>query len=86
MTMVIKIRRHPIDSSVIATIGYDPLAKLLDIEFKDDGKVYRYFDVPLSEYEAFMEAPSKGTYLNTEFKKAGYLYDVIDQVKRRRTG
>jgi hypothetical protein len=83
MTMVIKIRRDPVDSSVIATMGYDPLAKLLDIEFKESGDLYRYFDVPASEYQAFMEAPSKGIYFNTEFKKRGYLYDVIDQVKRR---
>ncbi|HZR56972.1 MAG TPA: KTSC domain-containing protein [Terriglobales bacterium] len=83
---MIKIHRDPVESSVIATMGYDPLAKILDIEFKDDGRVYRYFDVPASEYDAFMEAPSKGTYLNREFKKAGYLYEIIDQVKRRRTG
>jgi hypothetical protein len=83
---VIEIHRDPVDSSVIATMGYDPLAKLLDIEFKKDGDIYRYFDVPASEYEAFMEAPSKGIYLNTELKKRGYFCEIIGNSKRRRTG
>ena len=71
------MRRTPVDSSSIESIGYDPLAKVLEIEFKPSGDVYRYFDVPLSEYEAFMEAPSKGAYLNQQFKLAGYFYERI---------
>lgn len=46
----------------------------MDIEFRQTGEVYRYFDVPSEEYSAFLNAPSKGTYLNQQFKKQGYRY------------
>jgi hypothetical protein len=58
-------------------MGYDAASGVLDIEFKESGEVYRYFDVPTSTYEAFLEAPSKGTYLNQQFKKAGYRYERL---------
>ncbi len=67
--------RIPVESSSIAAIGYDPASQELDIEFRESEEIYRYFDVPPSEHEAFMNAPSKGTYLNQQFKRAGYRYE-----------
>jgi hypothetical protein len=75
------MKRQPVESSSIASVGYDPTWKMLEIEFKDTGEVYLYFDVPQSEYEAFMRAPSKGTYLNQQFKKAGYRFERVDKTK-----
>jgi hypothetical protein len=69
--------RKPVESSSIATIGYDPETKILEIEFKKSGERYRYFEVPADAYDAFMSAPSKGTYLNQQFKKVGYRYERI---------
>jgi hypothetical protein len=69
--------RKPVDSTSIATMGYDPASGVLEIEFKESGEVYRYFEVPVAAYEAFLEAPSKGTYLNQQFKKAGYRYERL---------
>jgi len=66
--------RLPIDSSVIAAMGYDPASAVLEIEFRTSGYVYRYFGVPAGEYRAFLEASSKGAYLDEHFKKAGYRY------------
>jgi len=71
-----KVRRLPIDSTSIVSMGYDEARRLLDIEFLS-GDVYRYFEVPAWEYENFLGAPSKGTYLNQEFKAAGYRYEKI---------
>ena len=63
--------REPIDSSVIASMGYAAGQQILEIEFRS-GDIYDYLDVPPEEYAAFRSADSKGTYLNTVFKPHGY--------------
>jgi KTSC domain len=62
------MRRIWIDSSGIASIGYEAAARELEIEFRDSGDLYGYFDVPREEYAALLAAESKGTYLNQVFK------------------
>jgi len=52
-----------IESSVVATVGYDPCSKDLYVEFKKGGLVWRYLDVPRSTYQEFLSAPSAGRYL-----------------------
>lgn len=49
--------RVPLNSSNLASVGYDASSLTLEVEFKDGG-VYQYFDVPPSEYEALMQATS----------------------------
>jgi hypothetical protein len=73
------MRRNPVHSTSIASIGYLPRKRELEIEFRDSGEVYRYFDVPGEEYTAFMAAESKGTYLNQVFKPREYRYFVISE-------
>jgi hypothetical protein len=58
------MRRNRVRSTSIASIGYLPKERELEIKFRASGDVYRYFDVPAEEYAAFMAAESKGTYLN----------------------
>jgi hypothetical protein len=58
------------------SMGYDRPDKLLDIEYPSR-EVYRYFEVPAWEYENFLNATSKGTYLNQQFKPAGYSFKRI---------
>jgi KTSC domain len=41
------MRRGRVDSTSVASIGYQPVRRELDIEFRESGDVYRYFDVPL---------------------------------------
>ena len=55
------MRRIPVPSMSIASIGYLPTERELEIKFRASGDVYRYFDVPGEEYAAFMAAESKGT-------------------------
>ena len=71
------MRRFPVRSTSIASIGYSPDERELEIKFRESGDVYRYFDVPKEEYEAFMVAESKGTYLNQVFKPREYRYRVV---------
>ena len=78
------MRRIPVRSTSIASIGYLPASRELEIEFRASGDVYRYFDVPGEEYAAFMVAESKGTYLNQVFKPREYRYVVVSEGKKRR--
>jgi hypothetical protein len=78
------MRRVPVPSTSIASIGYVPKRRELEIEFRASGDVYRYFDVPGEEYDAFMAAESKGTYLNQVFKPREYRYLVVSEGRKMR--
>lgn len=74
--------REPVDSESIASIGYEARGRALELEFRDSGDVYRYFDVPTEEYADFMAAPSKGSYLNQVFKTKGHRYMIVKRSDR----
>lgn len=61
-------------STNMASIGYDPRRCELEIEFRDSGDVYRYFEVLAAEHAEFMAAESKGTYLHQVFKPREHRY------------
>lgn len=61
------MKRERVDSSSLASAGYDPRAHVLEVEFRNGG-VYQYLEVPDEEYQEFRSAESKGRYLNTEIK------------------
>jgi hypothetical protein len=68
------MQREPVDSTIIATMGYAPTERILELEFRETGDICDYFEVPPEEYAAFLSAESKGTYLNQVFKLRGYRY------------
>jgi hypothetical protein len=78
------MRRIPVCSTSITSIGYLHPKRVLEIQFRASGDVYRYFDVPSEEYAAFMAAESKGTYLNQIFKPREYRYVVVSEGKKSR--
>jgi hypothetical protein len=53
--------RRPVVSRSIASIGYDPQRRVLDVEFQS-GAIYRYLQVPREVANRFLEAESKGRY------------------------
>lgn len=55
------MKRQAVESSNLASVGYDAENKILEVEFKHGG-VYQYFDVPESVYEELMNADSHGKY------------------------
>ena len=57
----------PVDSSNIASIGYDPGSQTLQVEFQG-GSVYQYFDVPESVFQEFLSASSKGRFFHANIK------------------
>lgn len=71
------MRRTPVESTTLRAIGYDSIRRELELEFRDNGDIYRYLDVPPQEHQEFMAAPSKGTYLNRVFKLKKHRYFVV---------
>lgn len=53
----------PVESSTLATVGYDCDAERLQVEFLSRA-VYQYFGVPAAVHEALLTATSKGGYFN----------------------
>jgi hypothetical protein len=76
------MRRAPVDSTSIASIGYAPLRRELEIEFRQSGEVYRYSEVSAEEYEEFMKAESKGAHLNQIFKAKEHPFEVVKKKPR----
>ncbi|HEY5667535.1 MAG TPA: KTSC domain-containing protein, partial [Candidatus Saccharimonadales bacterium] len=58
------MKRTPVESSDVVSIGYDAKEHVLEIEFHE-GRLYRYLEVPQDMYEHFLKADSYGGYFNT---------------------
>jgi KTSC domain len=61
------VRRRPVESTSLESVGYDSTEQRLEIEFKH-GAIYEYLDVPAEVFEAFLAADSKGTFFNNDIK------------------
>lgn len=61
------MERIPVSSTNIASIGYVADSLTLEVEFTNMA-VYQYQGVPPEVHEAFMNAPSKGTFLHQSIK------------------
>jgi KTSC domain len=53
------MRRVPVDSDALASVGYDASKSVLEIEFTSGG-VYRYYGVPAAAHRRLMDAESHG--------------------------
>jgi hypothetical protein len=56
-----------VESSTLATVGYDESNALLQLEFRSCA-VYHYFAVPTAAHEALLAARSKGGYFNRSIR------------------
>lgn len=57
-----------IESEAINAVGYDDGRRILRVTFHN-GKSYEYLDVPPEEYRDFMNAESRGAYMNQVIKR-----------------
>ena len=69
-------RLMPVDSSVIAAVGYDDARRTLYVRFNASG-TYVFHDVPPTAYDAFIHAESKGRFFNAEIRNT-YRYTRLD--------
>lgn len=59
---------HYADSSNVEAIGYDSDNLELHVRFLKSGETYVYYDVEEWVFQEFLQADSKGIYLNTNIK------------------
>ena len=64
-----EMKREPVESTTIRSIGYNEDKHLLEVEMLESGRIYQYTEVPLEEYFDFMDARSIGEYYNRVIKK-----------------
>jgi len=62
------MERVQVESSNLASVGYDHDTAPLAIEFHSSG-IYQYSRVPQDIYESLMNASSKGAYFNNYIKE-----------------
>ena len=69
------MERQSVESSNLASVGYDAENEILEIEFNHGG-VYQYFDVPQNVYEELMNASSHGVYFSANIRN-DYAYQKL---------
>ncbi len=60
--------REHVDSSMIASIGYDETTCTLEVEF-NSGAVWQYYDFPEHMWHEFQSAESKGKYFHANIRE-----------------
>jgi len=63
------IKRKPVSSSNLASAGYNPATRILEIAFKSGG-AYQYHDVEPGTHKGLMKAGSKGKFFHRRIKDA----------------
>jgi lysyl-tRNA synthetase class 2 len=72
--IISRIKRVPVESRALATIGYSKRIRALEIEFRN-GAIYRYLDVPPAIYRALIRAPSRARFYHENVRgKYRYLH------------
>jgi hypothetical protein len=56
------MRLDPVESSMLAAVGYDAELKALVVLY-NSGKAYQYLEVPPDVYDGLTSARSKGRYM-----------------------
>jgi hypothetical protein len=61
------MQREPVESSTLASVGYDQTQFLLELEFRS-GDLYQYFGPPPSIHRELMTSESKGHFFNRNIR------------------
>jgi KTSC domain len=69
------MKRIQVESSNLASVGYDEATKTLEIQFHSGG-IYEYDDVEKEIYDDLMKAESKGSYFMSMIRGA-YSYSRV---------
>ena len=57
-----------LDSKMLSAAAYDDSKQILYLRFRNTGEVYRYFEFPATEYQAFLSAESRGRYFRSHIR------------------
>jgi|SRR5438067_2759819 len=66
--IVSRIKRVPVESTALATVGYSKRLRALEIEFRN-GAIYRYLEVAPNVYDALLQARSKARFYDKNIRR-----------------
>jgi hypothetical protein len=66
--IVSRIKREPVQSTALASIGYSKRLHALEIEFRN-GAIYRYLEVDPAIHRELMLAPSKARFYDERIRR-----------------
>lgn len=69
------MKRIPVQSDTLRSVGYAPCASVLEVEFAG-GEVGQYVGVPTSVHDALLASPSKGEFFDAHIRER-YAYRRI---------
>lgn len=71
------MRLIPVQSSMLAMVGYNSSTETLVAQFNKDGKIYRYKGVPEGVFVSVITAESQGQAFDQFIKRGGYFFEQI---------
>jgi hypothetical protein len=75
------IEHKPVESSNIASAGYDPKTRVLEVRFRGSGRLYRYNDVTPETHADFEKAPSKGSFFARNIRTCHTCEPVVEDAE-----
>jgi hypothetical protein len=75
MGLVSAVEWMPVESGLFSSAAYRATVRQLYLRFQD-GKIYRFFECPLTVYNEFVAAPSKGRYFSQQIRNR-FRYEMV---------
>jgi len=69
-----------LDSKMLASVAYDAEKQILHLRFRKTGDVYRYFEFPATQYQAFLDAESRGRFFLAHIRDR-FLYERLAKLR-----
>ena len=57
-----------LDSKMLSAAAYDDSKQILYLRFRNTGDVYRYFEFPAADYQAFLRTDSRGRFFRSHIR------------------
>ena len=57
-----------LESQTLSAAAYDDSKQILYLRFRNTGAVYRYFEFPAADYQAFLKSESKGRFFRSHIR------------------
>ena len=67
MGVISAVEWGPVESGLFSAAGYRASARQLYLRFQD-GRIYRFFDCPVTVYDEFIAAASQGRYFSQQIR------------------
>jgi len=67
MSVISAVEWVPVESGLFSSVAYRASARQLYLRFQD-GKIYRFFDCPVTVYDEFIAAASQGRYFSQQIR------------------